>query len=241
MEVVPGLHWVERIWDTKVYVLLEEDRVVVVDAATPGRAGAVWDYLGALGYRPEAVDEIWLTHGDIDHTGSVAALKAGSGGRVVAHRADAPLVDGREERALGPLPLSGTYQRLFNWAVRRVFRYQATPVDRPVEDGEELGSWQVVHVPGHTAGSVCFYHPMRGIAIVGDALNHRRGRLGAPPPMFTPDMVQAHASIRRIAGLDFEVCCFGHGPPLRKNAQQRVQAFADRLSEGRLWSSTWRG
>jgi glyoxylase-like metal-dependent hydrolase (beta-lactamase superfamily II) len=230
MEVVPGLHWVEGIWDTKVYLLSEGDRLIVIDAATPGRAGAVWRHLHSLGYPPQAVAEIWLTHGDIDHIGSVAALKAGSGARVVAHPADAPLVDGSAERELGPLPLSGAYQRLYNWAIRSLFRYEPTPIDHAVEDGDDLGNWQVVHAPGHTAGSVCFYHPGRKIIIVGDALNHRRGRLGAPPPMFSPDMAQAHASIRKIAQLDFEVCCFGHGPPLMVDARPRVQALAKSLS-----------
>jgi glyoxylase-like metal-dependent hydrolase (beta-lactamase superfamily II) len=221
---------VESIWDTKVYVLIEGDRLILVDAATPGRAQAVWRYLDSLGYPPEAVDEIWLTHGDIDHIGSVSALKAGSGAQVVAHSADTPLVDGSAPRELGPLPLAGIYQALFNWGVNRLFRFQPTLVDCPVEDRQRLGSWQVIHTPGHTPGSICFYHPERRIIIVGDALNHRRGQLGAPPPLFTPDMVQAHASIRRIADLDFEVCCFGHGPPLTENAQHRVRAFAESLS-----------
>jgi len=230
MEVVPGLHWVERIWDTKVYVLFEAERVVIIDAATPGRATAVWRYLDSLGYAPEAVDEIWLTHADIDHMGSVASLKVGSGARLVAHRADAPLVEGSADRELGPVRLPRGYQRIFNWAVRHLFRYQHTPVDRLVEDGESLGRWQVVHAPGHTPGSMCFYHPERKLIIVGDALNFRRGRLGAPPPMFTPDMAEAHASIRKIAALDFEICCFGHGPPLRENATRQVRAFAQSLS-----------
>jgi hydroxyacylglutathione hydrolase len=230
MEVVPGLHWVERIWDTKVYLLFEADRVVVVDAATPGRASAVWQHLESLGYPPEAVDEIWLTHGDIDHMGSVAALKAGSGAKVVVHHADAAIVDGSTDRELGPLPFARTYQRLFNWSIRHLLHYQPTAVDRPVEDNVELGSWRVVHAPGHTPGSVCFYNAERKLIIVGDALNHRRGRLGAPPPMFTPDMAQAHASIQKIAGLDFDVCCFGHGPPLMEDTRGRVRAFARTLS-----------
>ena len=230
MEVVPGLHWVDSIWDTKVYLLIDEDRLVVIDAAMPGRARAVWRHLDGLGYEPEAVSAIWLTHGDIDHMGSVAALKERSGATVVAHRADAPLVDGTAVRELGPLPLSRTYQGLFNMAVRHLFRYQPANVDCPVEQGDTLGDWQVIHTPGHTAGSTSFYHPERKIIVVGDALNHRRGRLGAPPPIFTPDMTSAHASIQKIAGLDFEVCCFGHGPPLKDNAADRVRAFAESLS-----------
>jgi glyoxylase-like metal-dependent hydrolase (beta-lactamase superfamily II) len=170
------------------------------------------------------VDEIWLTHGDVDHMGSVAALKAASGARLVAHRADVPLVEGRAPRQLGPVPLSGLWQRLFNWGVGRVF--QPAAVDVPVEDGDRIGEWQVVHVPGHTAGSVCYYHPGRRLAIVGDAINHRRDRLGVPPLTFSNDLAQARQSIQKIAALDLEVCCFGHGPPLTENAAQRVQALA---------------
>jgi glyoxylase-like metal-dependent hydrolase (beta-lactamase superfamily II) len=234
MEVVPGLHWVERIWDTKVYLLFEADRLIVIDAATPGRAGVVWRHLRDLGYAPQDVDEIWLTHGDIDHMGSVAALKAGSGAQVVAHRADVPLVEGRAPRELGPVPLSGTWQRLFNWAVRRIF--EPTTVDCPVEDGASLGDWRVVHVPGHTPGSVCYHHPERGIAIVGDAINYRRsrfageGRLGAPPLTFSSDMSQAYRSVQKIAALEPEVCCFGHGPPLTEGAAGRVHTLAVTLS-----------
>jgi glyoxylase-like metal-dependent hydrolase (beta-lactamase superfamily II) len=227
MEVVPGLHWVERIWDTKVYVLFEPHRVVLIDAAMPGRAGAVWRYLASLGYSPEAVEEIWITHGDIDHMGSLAALKGRSGARVVAHRADVPLVEGRADRELGAVPLGGACQRLFNWAIYHLLRYQPVKVDCLVEDGDDLGGWRVVHVPGHTAGSVCFYHAEDRIAIVGDAINYKLGRLGAPPRIVAPDMAQAYASVRKIAELDFEVCCFGHGPPLRENARLRVQALAE--------------
>lgn len=229
MEVVPGLHWVDSIWDTKVYLLLDGERPVVIDAAMPGRAGAVWSHLHMLGYEPEAVRAIWLTHGDIDHMGSVADLKARSRAEVVAHRADASLVNGTAARQLGPVPLSGACQRLFNLAVRRILRYQPAAVDCPVEDGDMLGSWQVIHTPGHTAGSASYYHQGRKIIIVGDALNHRRGRLGAPPRVFTPDMAQANASIQKIAALEFEVCCFGHGPPLTANAARRVRAFAESL------------
>jgi glyoxylase-like metal-dependent hydrolase (beta-lactamase superfamily II) len=230
MEVVPGLHWVERIWDTKVYILIEKERVIVIDAAMPGRAGAVWRHLDSLGYPPEAVDEIWLTHADIDHMGSVAALKEQSGAKVIVHQADVPLVEGQVDRELGQVPMVDVYQSLFSWGVRKLFRYQPAAVDQEVEDGDDLCGWRVVHAPGHTPGSACFYNPERKIIIVGDALNYKLDRLGAPPRLFTPDMAQARASVHKIASLDFEVCCFGHGPPLTENAAQRVRAFAETLN-----------
>jgi glyoxylase-like metal-dependent hydrolase (beta-lactamase superfamily II) len=98
------------------------------------------------------------------------------------------------------------------------------------EDGDDLGGWQVVHVPGHTAGSVCFFHPARELIIVGDAVNHRSGRLGTPPPLFSINMDQAYASVNKIATLEFETCCFGHGPPLKEQARERVRALADSVS-----------
>jgi glyoxylase-like metal-dependent hydrolase (beta-lactamase superfamily II) len=231
MEVVPGLHWVDRIWDTKVYLLLEGEGVVVVDAAMPGRAPAVLQYLASLGRPPSAIREIWLTHGDIDHVGSSAALQEASGARVVAHEADVLLIEGKADRVLGPVPLSGPAQRIFNGAVNHALRYHPPAVNRAVQDGDRLGDWQVIHVPGHTAGSACFYHAERGIAIVGDALNHHRGHLGAPPLAFSVDRGQAYASIRRLATLDIEVCCFGHGPPLLSQARQRIRAMADTLPQ----------
>ena len=226
MEVVPGLHWVEEIRGAKVYLLFEEERSVVIDTATPGSAAAIWRALASHGRGPEDVDEIWLTHGDIDHVGSVAALKAASGARVLAHHADVPLIEGQADRQLGPVPLVRFWKPAFHWLSRRAFRYEPTVVDQPVSEGDRLGDWEVVHVPGHTAGSVCFYHPERAIAIVGDAINHRMGRLRPPPTIFRPDERQAFDSIQKIAALDVKVCCFGHGPPLVQGTKERLRAFA---------------
>lgn len=229
MEVVPGLQWVAEIRGAKVYVLTEEDRLVVIDAGTPGCEGAIWRTLASLGYRPDDVDEIWLTHGDVDHAGSAAALKAGSGARLTAHIAEVPLIEGLTGRELGPVPLAKHWQPIFHWVSRRAFGYQPVAVDHSVNDGDRLGEWQVVHVPGHTAGSICFYNPERAIAIVGDAVNHRMGRLRPPPRIFRPGRSQAFDSVRRIADLEVQVCWFGHGPPLTRDPQGRLRALADSL------------
>ena len=36
--------------------------------------------------------------------------------------------------------------------------------------GEELSRWTVIHTPGHTMGSVCFYNSINKILISGDTL-----------------------------------------------------------------------
>ena len=73
---------------------------------------------------------------------------------------------------------------------------------------------------------------MNRVLILGDVLNNvdpRSGRRGLREPLelFTPDPVRNRESIRRVAELEPELCCFGHGPPLRDPA--RVLEFAAAL------------
>ncbi len=67
--------------------------------------------------------------------------------------------------------------------------------------------------------------------ICGDIIDHRRGRLAPPPKPFTADMDQAIASLRRLAKLDFDVLCPGHGPPLVGGADQKVRAMVRALGQ----------
>jgi glyoxylase-like metal-dependent hydrolase (beta-lactamase superfamily II) len=47
--------------------------------------------------------------------------------------------------------------------------------------------------------------------------------------VFNVDRAQAVASLRRLAGLDTTVACFGHGEPLARDAAAQLQAAAQRL------------
>jgi hypothetical protein len=48
------------------------------------------------------------------------------------------------------------------------------------------------------------------------------------PGVFNTDRVLAAASFRRLAGLDTEVACFGHGEPLTDHAAEHLRAAARR-------------
>jgi glyoxylase-like metal-dependent hydrolase (beta-lactamase superfamily II) len=109
-------------------------------------------------------------------------------------------------------------------------RAEAVPVDITVQDGDHLdllGGARVVHVPGHTPGSMALHLPSEGVLICGDAIDHRRGRLGPPPKGFTLDIQQATDSVRRRAELDFEVLCPGHGVPIKDGADRELLAAVE--------------
>lgn len=221
MEIAPGVHQVEGLgpW-ANVFVVAGENGLWVVDASVPGRAVATVRHVEKLGYAAHDVTHILVTHGDIDHVGSLAALKERTGAQVVAHRAEVAIVEGRAWRQ--------PQQRCLRPLFRMVNRYRSVRVDRAVEDGDTVGDLKVVHAPGHSPGSVCYYDPGRGLILVGDVLMNRP-RLRRPLAPFAVDPAESVRSIRRIARLDFEVCGFGHGPPLLERASETVRRFAEGL------------
>lgn len=90
----------------------------------------------------------------------------------------------------------------------------ATPPDVILEDGGEcpLGrGWSILHVPGHSPGSVAFHHPASATLIAGDTLFAGSiGRIDFP----TSDPEAMRNSLRILMGLSDETRVFsGHGPP----------------------------
>jgi hydroxyacylglutathione hydrolase len=93
-------------------------------------------------------------------------------------------------------------------------------VDRALREGDEVAGFQVLDVPGHSAGHVAFWRESDRVLILGDVLNSQevftgiRG-LREPKRFFTPDPVRNRRSARRLGELEPSVALFGHGPPLR--------------------------
>ncbi len=106
--------------------------------------------------------------------------------------------------------------------------------DIPLAGGEvlePLGGLEVVHTPGHTPGSISLYSPREKLLIIGDALGKRRRGLRLPPKMASTDLTQAMDSVRRIARLDFDILCFGHGRPLSGDVHSKVQDLVERTKD----------
>jgi len=92
-------------------------------------------------------------------------------------------------------------------------------VDRELRDGNEpcFGEAVTIAVPGHTPGSAAFYLPGPRVLIAGDAAARRPDGqviLG----VFHTDRAQATAAFHKLAALDSQVACFGHGEPITRDA-----------------------
>jgi glyoxylase-like metal-dependent hydrolase (beta-lactamase superfamily II) len=77
------------------------------------------------------------------------------------------------------------------------------------------GSPRIVHVPGHTPGSVAVHVPSVDALFLGDAMTTRNvltGAEGPKPAPFTLDPAQARESLDRIEAVDATWVLPGHGP-----------------------------
>jgi hydroxyacylglutathione hydrolase len=93
-------------------------------------------------------------------------------------------------------------------------------VDRRLVEGDEVAGFQVLHVPGHSAGHVAFWREADRVLIAGDVLSSQDSLTGIrgmhePRPYLSPDPERNRESARRLAALEPRLTLFGHGPPLR--------------------------
>jgi len=129
-------------------------KAVVVD---PG--GDVPEILAAIEQAGVKVEQIWLTHGHIDHVGGAAELRDALKVPIEGpHVADKFLLDN--------VVNSG---RTFGMTGVRDF----TP-DRWLDDGGTVSigelRFAILHCPGHSPGSVVFFNAEMRFALVGDVL-----------------------------------------------------------------------
>ena len=213
VEVVPGVHLVSH-RNANMYLLEGDDRLTLIDTGFPGSEDAALAAIEALGRRPGELSDIILTHMHYDHVGGAAALVAATGATTWMHLLDAPLA----EAGGGPRPAKAAPGLL----AAMLFRLYAKPgrttapvtIDRLVDDGDIIpvaGGLTVVHIPGHCAGQIALLHSSTGVLFVADAAMNVAG-LG--DPIAFEDLSVGRASQRRLAALDFDIACFGHGKPV---------------------------
>jgi hydroxyacylglutathione hydrolase len=93
-------------------------------------------------------------------------------------------------------------------------------VDRALREGDEVGGFQVLETPGHSAGHVSYWREADRTLIAGDVVTTQDSLTGIhglhlAKDMFTPDPARNRESAKRLGELEPALVLTGHGPPLR--------------------------
>jgi glyoxylase-like metal-dependent hydrolase (beta-lactamase superfamily II) len=182
---------------------------VLIDAATRRAERRILRQIGGRELTAHA-----LTHAHPDHQGASHAI---------CERLGIPLWCGTHDVAAMETPggiAASQPPGLLNRLQARYWTGPPHPVARALREGDEVAGFHVLEVPGHSPGHVAYWRESDRTLILGDVLNNMNVLSGVPglhepPRVFTPDPQRNRASARRLAALEPELVCFGHGPPLR--------------------------
>jgi glyoxylase-like metal-dependent hydrolase (beta-lactamase superfamily II) len=234
MEVAPGIHRIEGDLGERYvcpYLLVGEERTLLVDTGLREMPSTVIaPYLESLGLGLADVDDVLISHADVDHCGGNRLLRS------LAPRAR--LWCGEADRAWiesNAAMLASNYR----WYEPYGFGPSADDVaflerelggDAPVDVGlrggetQRLGpSWrvEVLALPGHTPGHVGLWDPRSGAAIVIDAVlsdgvYDRAGNRLIPPRYYSARDYEA--TIRRVRALDPSLLLTAHYEVMERDA-----------------------
>jgi glyoxylase-like metal-dependent hydrolase (beta-lactamase superfamily II) len=229
MEIAPGIHRIESSLGVRFlaqYVLVGDVRTLLVDTGLPSTpAETLAPYLDSIGLGIHAVDDVVISHADIDHSGGIHALRdLHPRARFACHELDRRWIESGEAMVAE----NYLWHEVYGFdepdeagrAELRALCGPDAPIDEGLRGGETIrlaDDWRVdvLHLPGHTLGHVGIWDERSRAAIVIDAVLERGvyandGVLLIPPRIY--DLVGYRQTIRRLRALEPELLLTAHYP-----------------------------
>lgn len=195
--------------DPNVYLISGGDELALVDAGTGLGEAAILDNVRSLGYGPERIRHVFLTHAHADHAGGAVSLAERLGAKVYLSEAEREALETADEDALG---LSIARRNGF---YPKDYRLRPCKVDVALHGGERLRcgdlEMNVITTPGHSAGGVCYLvETGEGVALFAGDTVFAGGRISL---LVAPgsDLLALQRSVTQLEGLDVASLLTGHG------------------------------
>ena len=236
MKLAPSLH---RVGSDQVNCYLVEDggQLTLIDTGVPGQWKDLERELASMGRTLADIRGVVLTHGDTDHIGFAERLRR-EGVPIHVHAADADRARGevKKQTPMGPMKIGPLLRFLWYAGRRGGLRVRPVAEVGTFEDGDVLdlpGRPRIIHLPGHTPGSVAIHAPTVDAVFVGDALTTGHvltGERGPQPAPFTIDPPEALASLDRLAEVTATWVLPGHGAPWSGGTTEAIRLVRERAT-----------
>ncbi|MBV1882057.1 MAG: MBL fold metallo-hydrolase [Pseudomonadales bacterium] len=219
------------------YILEQDGKLCVVDVAMRGEKYVMGFITQTLDRPLEDVVLVVCTHGDPDHSGGVMALAKHCRAKVAFPHATHSILLNSINDPTGFLFRSITsFMEMFRprmWLMyasnSRNVKAKTLPVFTPgqvelIQERKKIdyrlkhkseipgfSDWQVMHTPGHSWDSCCFYNESTGELISGDTLlgSKKKGQVVVPSILSNP--FQMRRSLGRLRRLNLSVVHPAHG------------------------------
>ncbi|WP_411342469.1 MBL fold metallo-hydrolase [Paenibacillus sp. WLX1005] len=215
------------IFPVNCYLIEENESLTLIDAGLPTSYKGIQQAEAQLG---KPLTRIVLTHVHSDHIGSLDKLvELYPGIEVYVSRRDARLMNGDMslDAHEAQTPIKGG-----------VPKHLKTRPTQLLDEGDTVGSLQVIEVPGHTPGSIALLDTRNRFVIAGDAFQTRGGiavagdlRFIFPfPALATWSKADALQSAQKLLQLQPALLAIGHGDMIQQPAQQMQRAIQQAAS-----------
>ena len=207
-QLITGIYWLlGQGFDCNVFVIESDNEILMIDSGAGNllaqRVKTNSESLTTLKQVIEnkSINQIFLTHGHIDHIGGVSDLQLDKTCEISASSIEANHISSGDSSYLDPI-LHSTCKPI--------------TISKQYQEGDiiQVGdfSFNVLITPGHTRGSVSLYESEKKILISGDTVFPQGsfGRTDLP----SGSSVELLESLKRLSELEIHVLLPGHMPPV---------------------------
>jgi glyoxylase-like metal-dependent hydrolase (beta-lactamase superfamily II) len=198
--------------DSHAYILGKpsSQNLSLIDPGVVRKGGYKIQAIQKEGIELSSIKRIIMTHTHLDHIGCLAEIqKQIPWAELWMHQLEADLLEQGDERAVYGMDTFRVVSQLQFGLKPGAFKFQ---VNRKLQGGETLDlgdtTWEVIHIPGHSMGSIGLYHRPMKILIPGDVIyaDYAIGRFD----LYGADAYELKKSLMRLAELEVDILLPGH-------------------------------
>lgn len=198
------------------YLVIGE-KTIIVDSGDPGFSKGILEAMEKNEVKKSDISLIFITHGHVDHYGSVFELRRKIDAPIAIHRLDAPYLNQGIQAPLYPLNTIAGAIKLVGQHLKVKKRYgiEADIVFKQKLELQKFGvQGLVLPTPGHTLGSASLFLP-DGRAVTGDLIVRQYLFTGKPRcAPFLHDHSKFIKSMNILKGRGVKTIYPGHGAPI---------------------------